>query len=123
MSGKIKILVVDGDNMFRDLLSQIMISYIGIEPETANGLESAQKKIKKNNYDLVISNLQMETSDAGLRLLKEFKKKFPDRVFFLMSDNFSEQDRENATELSADELIEKPFHAFEIRFRMGKYCS
>ena len=72
---KVKILVVDDEIEICEMLSR-HFRYIGYEVDTANNGVEALKKLEKNNFQVVISDIVMPKMD-GVDLLRAIKKECP----------------------------------------------
>lgn len=70
----VKILVVDDDP---DLRSQLewTVRKGGWEPLSADSAEQAIRLIRENDFDVIVTDLRMETREAGLAVLKAAKEK------------------------------------------------
>lgn len=112
MRDSITILVVDDEEMMRNLLTKIL-TRDGYHVITAEDGETALEILQKQAVELVISDLKMPRLN-GLDLLKVVKQKYPDIGMIMMTaygDTYSVKD---ALLLGADEYITKPFKSFEI---------
>jgi CheY-like chemotaxis protein len=65
---KKRVLVVDDDLLFRELISRLF-STIGCTPEIAADGTEALSKLEGNSFDLVVSDIRMPSMD-GLTLLQ-----------------------------------------------------
>ena len=87
MNTKKKILVVDDDRIIVKLVKEILEGEGFVVDTARDGLEGF-KKIKKNNYDVIISNQNMPRM-KGQELYLEVKKLSPDlskKIIFLSGD-------------------------------------
>jgi DNA-binding NtrC family response regulator len=112
MNSGISILVVDDEQLLRDLLVKIL-SKEGYQVETAVDGEEALEKLRQNRYSLLISDIKMPRLN-GFELLKQVKQAYPEMGVIMMTaygDSFSVKD---SLLLGADEYITKPFKSFEI---------
>jgi DNA-binding NtrC family response regulator len=112
MSKGISILVVDDEQLLRDLLAKILTKE-GYLVDTAVDGKEALKKLSQNKYHLLVSDIKMPRLN-GFELLKEVKQQYPEMGVIMMTaygDSFSVKD---SLLLGADEYITKPFKSFEI---------
>lgn len=112
MKNNISILVVDDEEMLRDLLVKILVKE-GYQVDTAIDGEHALEKLELSSYDLLVSDIKMPRFN-GFELLKVAKEKYPGMGIIMMTaygDSYSVKD---ALLLGADEYITKPFKSFEI---------
>jgi DNA-binding NtrC family response regulator len=69
-----KILVVDDGHKARDLLAEA-VHISGVEVVTAGSAKEAIQAIAQETFDVVVTDLRMETREAGLEVLKAAKEK------------------------------------------------
>lgn len=106
------VLIVDDEDMMRDLLKRIL-SRGGFEIDTASNGKEALEKLAANPVDLIISDIKMPGMD-GFELLKEVRSKYPDKSVIMITafgDTYTVKD---ALLLGADEYVTKPFKSHEI---------
>ena len=109
---KIDILVVDDEEMMRELLVDVL-AMDGYTVETAEDGKAALERLKISTPKLVISDIKMPRMN-GFELLKAVKESFPKTRIIMMtgySDDFTVKD---ALRLNADEYIIKPFNTRDI---------
>lgn len=112
MKAECKILIVDDEEMLRNLLVKILVQE-GYDVDTAENGEEALDKLSQTPYDLLISDIKMPKMN-GFELLKNVRSKYPSVGVIIMTaygDSYSVKD---ALLLGADEYITKPFKSFEI---------
>jgi DNA-binding response OmpR family regulator len=112
MKSTVSILVVDDEEMLRNLLMKIL-SKEGYQVDAACDGEDAVEKLRQNTYSLLISDIKMPRLN-GFELLKIAKRDYPTMGVIIMTaygDSFTVKD---ALLLGADEYITKPFKSFEI---------
>ncbi|MCG8482515.1 MAG: sigma-54 dependent transcriptional regulator [Clostridia bacterium] len=83
MNHLFKILVVDDEQDYRDVLDMLLKSK-GYDVKTFARAEDALEAMEQENYDLVISDLIMPEMD-GVDLLEAIKSKYPDVVVIIMT--------------------------------------
>jgi two-component system response regulator PilR (NtrC family) len=113
------ILVVDDE---KDILRalEIVLSDEGYRVETAdNGLE-AIKKIRENDYDLVLTDLKMEEGADGFDVLKKAKEIHESLPVVLMTAFGSIDSAVKAMKLGAVDYIAKPFVNDDIRLTVKR---
>ena len=109
---KFDILVVDDEEMMRELLVDVL-AMEGYTVETAENGQVAMERLKASPPLLVISDIKMPRMN-GFELLKAVKESFPSMRIIMMtgySDDFTVKD---ALRLNADEYIIKPFNTRDI---------
>ena len=105
-----KILVVDDDNASCELLSEILAAQ-GWQTETANSPEKALILFDQTEFDLVISDINLEASLSGLDLLQRLREKSP---VILVTGFGSLETAVEASREGAWDFISKPFKVEEI---------
>ncbi len=102
----LKILHVDDDRNFLEVSSQILSTEEGLDVDTAESADTALEKLKKQTYDVVISDYEMPSKN-GLDLLKELRLNKIDTPFILFTGKGREEVIVNALNLGADRYINK----------------
>ncbi len=101
-----KILLVDDDTEFTEILSERMEAK-GLAVDTAENGQTALKKIQEASYDAIILDLAMPGMD-GIETLKLLLKKQPDLQVILLTGHATVQKGVEAIKLGAMDFIEKP---------------
>lgn len=111
---KKKVLIVEDDEAFRNLLGQIFESENFEVRFAENGLIAKTiLSLNENRFDLVISDVRMPEMD-GASLLRAVRAQNPDTRFIVMT-GFSEiMEAKHAFELGADEFLPKPFRMNDL---------
>lgn len=102
-----RILVVDDDSESRNILKRFL-TLMEYEVETVNNGKEAVKRLKRDNFNLVITDFAMPEMD-GLALLSHVKSKYPNIPVVMATGRTSGQTKKEALEISADGLLSKPF--------------
>lgn len=111
-----KILIVDDEEMIRDVLREY-VEFEGNEAyEAVDGME-AVKLCKENNYDLILMDVMMPYLD-GFSAVKEIKKS-KDIPVIMLSARGEEYDKLFAFELGVDDYVTKPFSPKEVMARIN----
>ncbi len=105
-----KILVVDDDKASCELLSEILATQ-GWEVLTANAPEKALILSNQHKFDLVVSDINLESNLSGLDLLQRLREKSP---VILVTGFGSLESAVEATREGAWDFISKPFKIDEI---------
>ena len=108
----VPILIVDDEEMMRNLLQKIL-KREGYKTLTAANGKEALQLMEKNEVDIVISDLKMPEFD-GFALLKELKQTHPHVGVIIMTAYGDTYTVKDALLLGADEYITKPFKSHEI---------
>jgi DNA-binding NtrC family response regulator len=112
MKSSVVILIVDDEQMMRDLLSRILIRD-GYSVLTATNGEEALDVLSSRRVDLIISDMKMPKL-SGFDLLKQVKKDFPNVGVIMMTAYGDTYTVKDALLLGADEYLTKPFKSFEV---------
>jgi signal transduction histidine kinase len=112
MSESYKLLVVDDEEVIRDLCSEIL-SRQGYVVDTAENGMTALKQVAKSNYDLVLVDYNMPVMD-GLELLANIKRDYPFIEVIIMTAFGTIQNAIDAMKKGAYDFVLKPFNADQI---------
>ena len=105
-----RILVIDDDKASCELLSEILTSQ-GWLVETADSPHKALDLSERGNFDLVISDINLESDLSGLDLLRQLRDKSP---VILVTGFGSLEAAVEANREGAWDFISKPFKVNEI---------
>ena len=111
-----KLLVVDDEEMIRNLVSKYAVFEGHSVDEAENGME-ALEKCRKNEYDIVIMDIMMPELD-GFSACREIRK-FSSVPIIMLSARSEEYDRINGFEIGVDDYVVKPFSPRELMLRIG----
>ena len=109
-----KILIVDDDDIIRDLLSDLL-SRDEYFVETASNAEEALEKIKKEMFTLIITDLKMPSGLEGLELLKTIRSMNIDSEVIIITGYGTPDSVVEAMKSGAIDYIEKPFGIPEFK--------
>jgi len=102
----IKILAVDDEESILEMLKSLLSSQ-GINHDFANNGLDAIKKIKSDEYDVIITDLRMP-GVSGLEVIEEAKKKNPNTQVIMLT-GYADLDTAISTlRLGAADLLQKP---------------
>ena len=111
-----KVLIVDDEEMIREVLKEY-VEFEGYEAfEAADGME-AVKACRENDYDVILMDIMMPKLD-GFSAVKEIRKTKNIPVIML-SARGEEYDKLFAFELGVDDYVTKPFSPKEVMARIG----
>ena len=83
MKEKMKILIVDDEQDYCDVMEMIFASH-GYQAEVCSNGEEALEKLAEKTFDLVLTDLMMPRMD-GTQLLQQVKKKYPGTEVIMMT--------------------------------------
>ena len=111
-----KVLIVDDEEMIRNVLKEY-VEFEGNEAyEAADGME-AVRLCKDNDYDVVLMDVMMPRLD-GFSAVKEIRK-FKDVPVIMLSARGEEYDKLLGFEIGADDYVTKPFSPKEVMARIN----
>ena len=114
---KPRILVVDDEESIREFL-EIMLRKEGYDVTCAEDGGVAQEILKKKNFDMVISDLQMPNV-TGMELLQHVKESYPSTVFMMITAFGTTETAVEAMKMGAYDYITKPFKIDEVRINVA----
>lgn len=112
MKSSVSILIVDDEEMMRNLLSKIL-SREGYRISSAEDGQTALETMGQEKIDIVISDMKMPRMN-GFELLKVIKQEYPEVGVIIMTAYGDTYTVKDALLLGADEYITKPFKSYEI---------
>jgi len=115
---KERILVVDDEQSIREFL-EIMLKREKYEVATAENGKKALKKLEKESFDMVISDIQMPEV-SGIELLSKIKNMNPDIIVMMITAYGSTDTAVEAMKLGAYDYLTKPFKIDELKIVIRK---
>ena len=115
---KKKILVIDDDSLMRDFLLETL-TRMELNVTTAKNGKSGIEEFKKEQYDLVISDIRMPDI-SGMEVLKHVKTAQPDTTVIMMTAYGTIDNAVEAMKHGAFDYITKPFSADSIEIAVNK---
>lgn len=112
MKNSISILLVDDEQIMRDLLEKILARE-GYRILTAENGVVACSLLKKQHIDIVVTDMKMPRMN-GFELLEFIKRERPSIGVIIMTAYGDTYTVKDALLLGADEYITKPFKSYEI---------
>ena len=111
-SGRIKLLLVDDEVGYVDVLSNRMGKRNIDVTKALNGTEAIQA-LRKQDFDVAVLDLKMEDMD-GIEVLKVFKKMVPSLPVIMLTGHGSEQAAREGIEGDAFDYLTKPCELEEL---------
>ena len=103
---RIRVLHVDDDPAFLKVAKQCLDTQGEFEVDTASSVNEAFEKLKKKEYDVVVSDYQMPNKD-GLEFLSELREKGNTAAFIVFTGKSREEVAVKALNLGADRYFGK----------------
>lgn len=111
-----KVLIVDDEEMIRNVLKEY-IEFEGNQAfEAADGME-AVRLCRENDYDIILMDVMMPRLD-GFSAVKEIKK-IKDIPVIMLSARGEEYDKLFGFEIGVDDYVTKPFSPKEVMARIN----
>lgn len=101
-----KVLIVDDDREFLDLLSERLILR-GLEIETAPSAPSALSRLQEKSFDVILLDLQMPEMN-GLEALEQLSTMVPSQNIIMLTGHATVASGVQAMHLGAADVLEKP---------------
>ncbi len=113
-----RILIVDDEESIREFF-EIMLKREGYQVLTASNGAQALDVLKKQNADLIISDIQMPEM-SGMELLAKVKEADPEAILIMITAFGSTETAVEAMKLGAYDYIQKPFKIDEVKIIIRK---
>lgn len=110
---KIKILVVDDEPGWRDLLS-LELSSENCEVITACNADEALNLLCRQSFDLLITDARMPGEMDGIDLIKTYRREHPAQKAIFITGYAVEEKIEQALEEGVVLCLKKPFQSQEL---------
>lgn len=110
------ILVVDDDNVIRDLCAQALRKYRVLQAGTC---DEALRLYEREHIDLILSDIKMP-GGSGIDLLKQVKALDPNATVLLMTGFADNEIILNALKEDADDFINKPINFLQLKTSIEK---
>ena len=113
-----RVLVVDDERSMQEFL-EIFFRREGYEVVTAGGVEEALVAVGADDFDVVISDIQMPDG-SGLELLRAVKEEAPGTVVIMITAFATTETAIEAMKQGAYDYVTKPFKVDELRLTVEK---
>lgn len=116
-----KILIVDDNNVNREVVAALLSKYKLKYNMATNGTEAIDK-LNKNNYDIIFMDLQMPIMDGyeATQKIRKFNKKVP--IIALTATSFN-QDRNKAFSVGMNAFLTKPIEPNLFYKELSNYLN
>jgi DNA-binding response OmpR family regulator len=118
---KKRILIIEDDEEMRALLKD-MIEEEGYITDSANNGSDAFRKLAKESFDLIITDVRMPGL-TGLDILPGMKKLQPNAPIIVITAFGSEVIQRRSFERGASAYLEKPIHFHKLRILIHEMFS
>jgi len=110
---KISILVVEDDEMARELIVSGLKPYCELVVGASNGQEGVEK-FKKQGFDIVMSDIHMPVLN-GFEMMNEIKRLKPHQKFIVFTSYDNDENLIKSMEQGATLFLKKPIDIKELR--------
>lgn len=107
LKGK-KILVVDDEDLIREIIVGRFKRWGAQEVTETNGGHKAYELLKQKNFDLVFTDIRMPEGD-GITLIKQVNENLKQIPIFFVATGFSDATQEEIESLGVKYIFNKPF--------------
>ena len=100
------VLIVDDDDSVLNMLYKVIKSN-GIEADTCSNGETALEMVAKQNYDLILLDINMQGMD-GFEVVETLRKQGIKTPIIILSGRVEDYDMLYGLDIGADDYITKP---------------
>jgi putative nucleotidyltransferase with HDIG domain len=118
MQNRGRLLIVDDEEMIRDLLSAVLRER-GYEVTCAENVAEAVAQIEKDHLDLVLTDLNMP-GKSGIELLSEIVSKHQDTAVIMISGSGEINNALTAVKMGAYDYLTKPISPDDVTTCVGR---
>ncbi len=118
MVEKNKMLIVDDESVIRELIARYFRRH-NFDVKMAENAHEALKKIKRENFDIVITDIKMPDYD-GKWLLKQVLSEDPNMAVLMITGVDDTKEAVDCLRLGAYDYIIKPFNPQEIKIAVDR---
>jgi DNA-binding NtrC family response regulator len=119
--GKKRILIIEDDEEMRSLLKDFFEEE-GLETDSVNNGSEAFRKLVKESFDLIITDIRMPGL-TGLDILPGIKKLHPEAPIIVITAFGTEEVHRRAIERGATAYLEKPIHFHKLKTMIHEIIS
>src|SRR4030042_1477808 len=114
-----RILVVDDDKAIRDFLFEALTRLGGYQVEVAGNAVEALERVKKEDFDLVLTDMKMPNMD-GIQLIGDIAKIKPETLIVMMTGHGTIDTALDAMKRGASDYLTKPVNLDEMLLRLQR---
>jgi two-component system response regulator HydG len=109
----LKVLVIDDEERHAEVLAE-SLQRVGYQCTIATSGSAGGRKIEKEDYDVVLTDLKMEDMD-GLAILRKAKEKLPEAEIMVITGHGDVKTAVEAMQMGAANYLTKPVDLKELR--------
>jgi DNA-binding NtrC family response regulator len=117
----VRLLIIEDDEGMRELLEDSLVEE-GVETDSAANGSEAFRKLAKESFDLVITDIRM-SGLTGLDILPGIKKLQPKAFIIVMTAFGSEEVRRKSFNKGASAYLEKPILIHRLKLLVQEMVS
>ncbi len=119
ISKDLKILLAE-DNQFNQKISSLTLKHLGLECDIAANGKEAISMYEKDNYDLILMDMQMPEIDGiqATKIIREMEKENMDKkpvYITAVTANVLTEDKESCLLAGMNDFLSKPFNEKELK--------
>jgi two-component system response regulator HydG len=118
-ANSIRVLIVDDEIDHADVMAEA-VARMGHSVKQAHNIEDARRYLSEDDFDLVITDLRMDTPEDGITLLKFVKKNYPEIEVMLVTAHGDINTAMAAGKSGAYDFIQKPLDLEIIRTQVRR---
>jgi len=119
-TSSIRVLVVDDEINHADVMAEAVARMAGFTVKQAHNLEDAKRYFVEDNFDLVITDLRMDSETDGFELLQFVRQSKPDTEVIVVTAHGDIHTAVQAMRKGAYDFIQKPLDLEVIRTQVRR---
>lgn len=117
-----RVLVADDEERIRSLCARGLPGE-GLEVRTAASAASAKEMLGRESFDLVLTDIHMESEGAGLDLARHVRQAFPETDVIVMTGYDTIDAAVNAMKIGACDFVIKPFDLLLLKASLRRHAE
>lgn len=114
-----ELLIADDEEKILELLRQAL-SGSHVTVTTADSARAAAGLLEKRRFDILLTDVEMESAAAGIDLARKTRKKHPQTDILIMTEHTTVDTTINALKIGAYDFIVKPLDLFLVKFSLRR---
>jgi DNA-binding NtrC family response regulator len=114
-----KVLVVDNDELLRNMLSKVLVRYLGCEVYLAAGSKEALSFLQSKEFDLLMIDLGLPDMSAT-RLIESVKFSSPGTAVTVIIGTADDNEIASIKRLGINQIVYKPFKIYSLLETVAK---
>src|SRR5580692_1245092 len=119
-SPSIRVLIVDDEINHADVMAEAVARMSGFSVKQAHNIAEAQRALADSDFDLVITDLRMDSPNDGFTLLEHIRKSFPQIETIVITAHGDVNTAVQAMRSGAYDFIQKPLDLEVIRTQVRR---